>query len=182
MLISKSYSTVYIVQQYVWWCHQMETFSALLALCEGNHGRWISLRKASDAELWCVLLSTPRLSKRFSKQSRSRWFETPLLLLWHHNNASSPNHCMDQWRHIAKLTKCIFTKVYSTPTFICENVFKKKYILKTSKDFVRGLHGLSWCCWHIYIYKYIYIYLDISKPYIVMIRIQFYCTITKITS
>ena len=31
-----------------WWRHQMETFSALLALCEG-----IPLTKASDAELCC---------------------------------------------------------------------------------------------------------------------------------
>ena len=29
---------------------QMETFSTLLALCEGNH--WIPFTKASDAELW----------------------------------------------------------------------------------------------------------------------------------
>ena len=32
---------------------KMETFSALLALCEGNPGhRWIPLSKARDAELW----------------------------------------------------------------------------------------------------------------------------------
>ena len=34
-----------------WWRDQMETFSALLALCEGN------LTKASDADLWCFLWS-----------------------------------------------------------------------------------------------------------------------------
>ena len=39
-----------------WWRHQMETFSALLALCEEFTGhRWISHTKASDAELWCLL-------------------------------------------------------------------------------------------------------------------------------
>ena len=37
-----------------WWRNQMETFSALLAICEGNH-RWISLTRDSDAELWCFL-------------------------------------------------------------------------------------------------------------------------------
>ena len=31
-----------------WWRHQMETFSALLAICAGNPHT-----KASDAELWC---------------------------------------------------------------------------------------------------------------------------------
>ena len=38
-----------------WWRHQMETFSALLALCEGNP----TVTRASDAELWCVLSSAP---------------------------------------------------------------------------------------------------------------------------
>ena len=37
-------------QFYSWWRHQMETFSVLLALCEGF--RWIPLTKASDVELW----------------------------------------------------------------------------------------------------------------------------------
>ena len=36
-----------------WGHHQMETFSALLALVRGIH-RWIIFTKASDAELWWV--------------------------------------------------------------------------------------------------------------------------------
>ena len=35
-----------------WWRHQMETFSALLAPCEGNPP---VAHKAGDAELWCFL-------------------------------------------------------------------------------------------------------------------------------
>ena len=44
---------------FTWWCHQMETFSALLALCVGEFtgNRWIPRTKASDAELWCFLWS-----------------------------------------------------------------------------------------------------------------------------
>ena len=38
--------------KYSWWRHQMETFSALLALCEGNP-------PVTDAELWCFLWSAP---------------------------------------------------------------------------------------------------------------------------
>ena len=37
------------------WRHQLETFSALLALCV----RVVPLTKASDAELWCFLWSAP---------------------------------------------------------------------------------------------------------------------------
>ena len=44
-----------------WWRHQMETFSALLALYMGNSpvtGEFPSQR-ASDAELWCFIWSGP---------------------------------------------------------------------------------------------------------------------------
>ena len=43
-----------------WWCHQMETFSALLTLCEGNAPITNGfLTKASNAELWCFIWSAP---------------------------------------------------------------------------------------------------------------------------
>ena len=41
--------------QISWWRHQMEIFSALLAICAGNP-------KASDAELWCFLWTVSGLS------------------------------------------------------------------------------------------------------------------------
>ena len=42
-----------------WWRHQMETFPALLAICEFTGYRWIPHTKASDVELWCFLWSAP---------------------------------------------------------------------------------------------------------------------------
>ena len=57
--------------------HQMETFSALLPLCEGNQsviGGFPSQR-ASNAALWCSCVVS--LNKRLSKHSIDRWFETP---------------------------------------------------------------------------------------------------------
>ena len=44
-----------------WWHHQMETFSAILALCAGNSpvtGEF-PITKASDVELWCFLWFAP---------------------------------------------------------------------------------------------------------------------------
>ena len=41
-----------------WWRHQMETFSALLAICAGN-SPVNSRTKAIDAELWRFLRSAP---------------------------------------------------------------------------------------------------------------------------
>ena len=65
-----------------WWRHQMETLSALLALCEGNSpvpGEFPSQRPATQS----FDLS---LNKRFSKPSRRRWFDTPSRSLWRHCN------------------------------------------------------------------------------------------------
>ena len=72
-----------LVIGFPWWHHQMETFSALLALCEGNSlvtdefphkGQW---RGALMFSLICVL----------SKQSKHRLFETPSRPLSRHFNA-----------------------------------------------------------------------------------------------
>ena len=69
-----------------WWRHQMETFSALLALCAGNStvtGEFPSQRP--ETRSFDVLFDL-RLNKRLSKQSRGWWFETPSCSLWRHCN------------------------------------------------------------------------------------------------
>ena len=56
--------------------HQMGTFSALLALCEGNPpvtGGFPSQRPVTRSFDFFYLC----LNKRLSKQSRRQWFETP---------------------------------------------------------------------------------------------------------
>ena len=72
-----------------WWRHQMETFSALLALCAGNSpvpgnsphkGQW------RGALMFFFYL---RLNKRLSKQSIAWWFETLSRPLWRHCNVVS---------------------------------------------------------------------------------------------
>ena len=69
---------------YACWRHQMETFSALLSLCEGNPpitGGFPSLMPVMRSfEIFFDL----RMNKRLSKQSRRRWFETPSHSLWRH--------------------------------------------------------------------------------------------------
>ena len=57
----------------------METFSALLALCDD---RWIPRIKASETELWFSFNLHP--NKRLSKQRWSWWFEKPLRSFWRH--------------------------------------------------------------------------------------------------
>ena len=71
----------------LWWCHQMETFSALLALCAGNSpcpGAFSSQRPVARGfdDFFDLHLNKP-----LSKQSRGWWFETPSRSLWPHHNA-----------------------------------------------------------------------------------------------
>ena len=59
-----------------WWRHQMEIFSALLALCAAQRPVTRSFDVFFDL----------RLNKRLSKQSWGWWFETPSSPLWRHCN------------------------------------------------------------------------------------------------
>ena len=53
------YHAMTALVSFSWWRHQMETFSAQLAICAGEltGPPWIPHTKASDAELWCFLWS-----------------------------------------------------------------------------------------------------------------------------
>ena len=77
-----------------WWRHQMETFSALLALCVGNSpvtGEFPSQRPvAHSVDVFFDL----RLNKGLNKQSRRWWFETPSRSLWRHSNGKCAKHCI----------------------------------------------------------------------------------------
>ena len=70
-----------------WWRHQMETFSALLAICAGNSlvtGQFPTQRPVTRS--FDVFFDL-RLNKRLSKQSSGWWFEMPSPSLWRHCNA-----------------------------------------------------------------------------------------------
>ena len=69
-----------------WWRHQMETFSALLAICAGNSpvpGEFPAQRPVTRS--FDVFFDL-RLNKRLSKQSWGWWFETLPGPLWRHSN------------------------------------------------------------------------------------------------
>ena len=64
-----------------WWRHQMETFSALLALCEGNYRSPVdSLIKASDADLCCFLWCSPEQTTEQTFQMPVIWDAMPLIV------------------------------------------------------------------------------------------------------
>ena len=95
------------------WRHQMETFSALLALCEGNPlvTAWFLLQRPVT-QSFDICFDLP-LNNQLSKQSRCRWFETPSRSLW---------------RHCTEILSCIFKskglqEVIENPSNLNENIF-----------------------------------------------------------
>ena len=84
--VSSGPKWIYIQPLSLWWCHQMEIFSALLVLCAGNSpvtGEFLSQRSVS-VDVFFDLCLNKRL--QFSKQSWDWWFETPSRPLWRHCN------------------------------------------------------------------------------------------------
>ena len=69
-----------------WWRHQMETFSALLAICAGNSlasGEFLAQRPVGRSfDIFFDLC----LNKRLGKQSRGLWFQTLSRPIWRHSN------------------------------------------------------------------------------------------------
>ena len=71
-----------------WWHHQMETFSALLAICAGNSpvsGEFPTQRPMTRS--FDVFFDL-RLNKRLSRQSWGWWLETLSHPLWRHRNVT----------------------------------------------------------------------------------------------
>ena len=69
-----------------WWRHQMETFSALLAICAGKSpvpGEFPAQKPVTRSfDVFFYL----RRNKQLSKQWWGWWFETPSWSLWRHRN------------------------------------------------------------------------------------------------
>ena len=83
-----------------WWRHQMETFSASLAICAGNSpvpGEFPAQRPVTRS---FEVFFDVRLNKRLSKQSRGWWFETPSRSLWRQRNEAS---CTETCMHVDEI-------------------------------------------------------------------------------
>ena len=77
---------LFMIHPFAWWRHQMEPFSASLALCVGDSpvtGEFPSQRPVTRGfDVFFVL----RMNKRLTTQSWGWWFETPSCPLWRHCN------------------------------------------------------------------------------------------------
>ena len=63
-----------------WWRHQMETFSALLADCEGNHRSSVDSPSQTPVTWSFDVVFDLRLNKWLRKQSRRRLLPSPAIL------------------------------------------------------------------------------------------------------
>ena len=104
-----------------WWRHQMETFSALLALCVGNSpvtGEFPSQRPVTRSfDVYFAL----HLNKRLSKQSCGWWFETPWRPLWRHCNGFCPNLGSFLWRFEQLSLRRFFIRCRLQPLSLSRN-------------------------------------------------------------
>ena len=87
-----SYATSLCIARYAqwiasvksWWRHQMEKFSAFLAICAGNSPVTGEFPAQRPVTLSLDVFFDLRLNKQLSKQSWGWWFETPSRQLWRH--------------------------------------------------------------------------------------------------
>ena len=74
------------VQPPPWWCHQMDTSSALVAICVGNSqvtGEFSAQRPVTRS---FDVFRDLHLNERLSKQLWDWWFDTSSRPLWHHSD------------------------------------------------------------------------------------------------
>ena len=84
----------YTWHPYSWWRHQMETFSASLAICAGNSpvpGEFPTQRPVTRS--FDVFFDL-RLNKRLNKQSWGWWLQTLSRPLWRHRNVHCVSRCI----------------------------------------------------------------------------------------
>ena len=106
-----------------WWRHQMETFSASLAICVGNSpgpGEFPTQRPVTRSfDVYFDL----RPNKWLSKQSWGWWFETLSCSLWRHRNAmvslsqGPVRQSVDVW--FVRLNKLLNRKSTCLVTLFC---------------------------------------------------------------
>ena len=136
-----------------WWRHQMGSFSALLALCDGNPpvtGGFLSLRAATRS--FDVFFDL-RHNKLLNKQSRRWWLETPSRSLWRHcdvyeprqNNSTVENSSDHAINFYSFYTSAVHTPIYCKQISPHMNGWLSLKNKKNSWSFQIGCHASINC-------------------------------------
>ena len=122
---------------YTWRRHQMETFSALLAICAGNSPVPGEVPAQRPVTRSFDVFFDLRPNKRLSKQWWGWWFKTPSCPLWRHCNkllVISHQRCLDPhtppvivmpW--LWKISLCMPTLLYECVTDIIRRLYHVRY-------------------------------------------------------
>ena len=104
--VEKSWVTMWLSWS-TWWRHQMETFSALLAICVGNSpviGEFPAQRPVTRSfDVFFDLCP----NKRLSKHSWVWWFETLLGPSWRHSNVLTPHSLTNPYQLTWSVKSCV---------------------------------------------------------------------------
>ena len=108
-----------------WWRHQMETFSASLALCEGNppDTGWFPSQRSLTRRFGVFF--DLRLNKRLIKLWIRRLFKTLWRPLWRHCNASFSSSASSQHRIRENATNPIVVTVLCQFSCFCVSISSK---------------------------------------------------------
>ena len=128
-----------------WWRHQMETFSALLAICAENSpvpGEFSAQRPVTRS--FDVSFDL-RLNKRLSKQWWGWWFETLSHPLWRHRNVKIENAvCSDFVPHYGDVIMAAIASQITSLTIVYSTIYseadQRKHQSSASLAFVRRIH------------------------------------------
>ena len=93
-----------------WWRHQMETFSALLAICAGNSPVTSEFPAQRPVTRSFDVFFDLRPNKRLSKQSWCWWFEMPSHPLWRHSNVKWAAVTWQQWEDTRTVVAAMTTR------------------------------------------------------------------------
>ena len=97
-----------------WWRHQIETISALLAICAGNSPGTGDFPAQRPVTRSFDVVFDLRPNKQLSKQPWGWWFETPSHPLWRHANGNlgSRQYCPSHLKVIYQLNQTYIYCVY----------------------------------------------------------------------
>ena len=120
-----------------WWRHQMEIYSALLAICAGNSPVTCELSTQRPVTQSFGVFFDLRLNKRLRKQWWGWWFETPPRQLWCHCNEDRDRakHLRDDIpdKVITSVSRCSVLR--KTKPIICNGKMKSYVICLTNNQF-----------------------------------------------
>ena len=132
-----------------WWRHQIETFSALLDLCEGNSPSPVNSPHTGQ---WCgaLMFSLIYACTNGWVNTRCWWFETPSRPLWRHCNdkwnmgvVGTPIGASGWWHYndiIMSAMASQIIRVSSAYPTVCSDVDQRKHQSSASLAFVREIH------------------------------------------